>query len=75
MPSAPVNPDNGKVIQPSTALHDNTLDRSRILKIMNAKYIIIKANAATFQNGNVNVKIYGDYKFEVNLGVIAKVNL
>jgi hypothetical protein len=56
-------------------MHDNSLDRSRILKIMNAKYMIIKANAATYQNGSVNVKIYGDYKFEVNLGVIAKVNL
>lgn len=75
MPSATVDLNNGKVIAPSTAMHDNSLDRSRILKIMNAKYMIIKANAATYQNGSVNVKIYGDYKFEVNLGVIAKVNL
>lgn len=75
MPSATVNLNNGKVKEPSTALHDNSLDRSRILKIMNTKYMIIKANAATYQNGSVNVKIYGDYKFDVNLGVIAKVNL
>lgn len=75
MPSAIVNLNNGKVKEPSTAMHDNTLDRNRIVKIMNAKYMIIKANAATYQNGSVNVKIYGDYKFEVNIGVIAKVNL
>lgn len=75
MPSATVNMNNGKVKEPSTAMHDNSLDRNRILKIMNAKYMIIKAKAATYQNGAVNVKIYGDYKFDVNLGVIAKVNL
>ncbi len=75
MPSATVNQLTGKVIAPSSQVSDNSLDDARISRIMHAKYLLIKAKASTYQNGNVNVKIYSDYSFTVQLGVIAIVNL
>jgi hypothetical protein len=75
MPSAAVDPVSGKVTSSVVKTTDHTLDRSRILKIMNAKKLILRAGITSSNNGNTNVKIYSDYKFNVNLGAIAKVTL
>ena len=75
MPSAIVNPVTGKVISSTTKSTDHTLDRARILKIMNAKKLILKAGASSANNSTTNVKIYSNYKFNVNIGAIAKVTL
>ncbi len=75
MPSAIVNPVSGKVIQPTVSIHDNSLDRHRILNLTHAKYLIIQAHATTTGNGSVNIKIYGDYRMDVHLGVIATISL
>lgn len=75
MPSATVNPVTGRVVSPSLSTTDNTLDRTRILKIMSAKKLIIKAVASSTNHGSENVKIYADYTFDVTLGAIAKVIL
>ncbi|MEP7170639.1 MAG: hypothetical protein ABI855_14810 [Bacteroidota bacterium] len=75
MPSASIDPVSGKVIISTIKSTDHTLDRVRILKIMTAKKLILQASLTSSNNGNTNVKIYADYKFNVNLGAIAKVNL
>jgi hypothetical protein len=75
MPSAIVDPVSGKVTQPSVILHDNSLDRSRILNLTHTKNLIIRAHAVTTGNASVNVKIYGDYRMDVHLGVIATIRL
>lgn len=75
MPSGVVDAVSGKVTSPTLKTTDHTLDRSRILKILAAKKIILKAQASSVNNSNTNVKIYADYQFKVNLGAIAKVTL
>lgn len=75
MPSAIVDPVTGSVISPTLQITDHTLNRTRVLKIMNAKKLIFKASATSVNNGNTEVKIYSDYRFDVNLGAIAKVIL
>ena len=75
MPSASVNSSTGKVIASTFKSTDHTLDRGRILKIMDAKKLILQASVTSANNGSTNVKIYADYKFKVNLGAIAKVSL
>ncbi|HKR05124.1 MAG TPA: hypothetical protein VJY62_10875 [Bacteroidia bacterium] len=75
MPSASVNPVTGKVTASTIKSTDHTMDRGRILKIMTAKKLILQASLTSANNGATNVKIYADYKFKVNLGAIAKVNL
>ncbi|MEO5570308.1 MAG: hypothetical protein ABIT08_14030 [Bacteroidia bacterium] len=75
MPSASVDAVSGRVISSTTKTTDHTLDRSRILKIMNAKKLILQSGVTSANNGTANVKIYADYKFNVNLGAIVKVTL
>jgi hypothetical protein len=75
MPSASVDAATGKVIASTAKSTDHTLDRGRILKIMNAKKMILQAGITSANNGTTNVKIYADYKFKVNLGAIAKITL
>jgi len=75
MPSATVDGVTGRVVSPSISTTDNTLDRAHILKIMNAKKLIIKAVASSTNHGGQNVKIFSDYTFDVTLGAIAKVIL
>jgi hypothetical protein len=75
MPSAAINPVTGKVTSSTIKSTDHPIDHGRILKIMTAKKLILQAGLSSTNNGNTNVKIYTDYKFKVNLGAIAKVNL
>lgn len=75
MPAGNVSAATGRVTSPTTKTTDHTLDRTRVLKIMNAKKLILKASASTVNNGTTDVRIYSDYKFDVNLGAIAKVKL
>jgi len=75
MPSAAINSATGIVTASTIKSTDHTLDRGRILKITTAKKLILQASLTSSNNGNTNVKIYADYKFKVNLGAIAKINL
>jgi hypothetical protein len=45
------------------------------MNIANAQKLILKASAASVNNGTTDIKIYSDYKFDVNIGAIAKVKL
>ena len=75
MPSASINAGTGIVTSSTLKTTDHTLDRDRIVRIMNAKKLILQARVTSANNGTTNVKIYADYKFKVNLGAIAKVSL
>ena len=75
MPSANIDAVSGKVTGSVVKTTDHTLDRDRILKIMNSEKLILRAAITSANNGNTNVKIYSNYKFNVNLGAIAKVTL
>ncbi len=75
MPSGIVDAATGRVISPVTQTTDHTLNHTRVLNIASARKLILKASAATINNGNTDIKIYSDYKFDVNIGAIAKITL
>ncbi len=75
MPSAPVDAGTGLVTGTSAATYDNTFDRGRVQRLMQARRIIVRAGISTIDDGSVNVKIYSDYRFTVHLGAVANVLL
>ncbi len=75
IPSGIITGNNEKVTIAGKKIIDQIFSATRIQKILNAKNIIVKATASTFEQGSKNVKIYNDYKLKVKLGVIAKMKL
>jgi len=75
MPSGNVDPSTGRVTSASASTVDNTLSRDRIIRIMNAENLFIKAGISSANQGTQNVKIYSDYRFKVHIGAIAKIIL
>jgi hypothetical protein len=71
--SATVNPLTGKVTNPTNKIYDVMINHARVAKLKNAKHMLIKAVATTTSGGNVNVKIYSDYKIDVKLGLQAQI--
>lgn len=67
--SGTVNPATGRVTSAKETIFDATVNKARLLKIKNAKNIIIKAKASTTNSGTTNVKIYSDYTLGFKLGV------
>jgi hypothetical protein len=77
LPSATVNflPNGLQTSVPNQKTTDVTFDRARALALKKAKFIIIRAVSATFENGTKNVKIYSDRRLKVKLGARAKMNI
>jgi len=74
MAAAPVDA-NGKVSAPSSKITDVVMEKDRITKLKNMKYMLVKADAQTNDNGQTNVRIYTDYALSVKLSADAKINL
>ena len=72
LPAAGVDGD-GKVNSPSSKTTDITFNQTRINKVKSATDLIIRGKFSTTNDGNANVKIYSDYKFDVRLGVMVKI--
>lgn len=70
--SGKVNGD-GRVSQATNKITDILISGDRVRYIKNAKYILIKGSAETYNAGpgsaNPTIKIYDDYKLDVKLGV------
>ena len=71
--AAPVDA-NGRVSAPSSKTTDVVLEKERISKLNKLKYMLVKADASTNNNGQTNVRIYSDYSLAVKIGADAKVN-
>lgn len=73
--SALVNSSTGMVTAPTTKTYDATLTKARLdyLTANNAKYLLVKAKAATANSGATNVKIYSYYKLDFKLGLQVQV--
>ncbi len=67
--SGVVNATTGLVTSPTSTIFDATVDKARLLKLKNAKNLVIKAIANTTNSGATDVKIYSDYKLDFKLGV------
>ncbi len=72
IPSAQVSA-NGELIAPGVLDLEITKTEAELENIQQMKQIIIKASATTAGGGTQNVKIYSDYKFNVQLGVKSKI--
>lgn len=77
LPSSNVTflPSGLQTSSPVAKTTDVTFDRARALALKNARYIIIRAVSATFENGSKNVKIYSDRRLSVKLGAQAQMNI
>lgn len=67
--SGTVNAVTGRVTAATQTIFDVTLNKARLLKLKNAKNIVIQAKASTTNSGTTNVKIYSDYSLGFKLGV------
>ncbi len=75
IPSGIIPANSERVLMPGKKIQDHTFDKSRILRLLNAKNILIEAGASSYQNGSTNVKIYNDYKLKIKIGAIAKTRI
>jgi hypothetical protein len=77
LPSATVSflPSGLQTSVANQKITDVFFTRARALALKNAKYIIIRAVSATFDEGTKNVKIYSDRRLSVKLGARAKMNI
>jgi hypothetical protein len=73
--SATVNPLTGKVTNPTDKIYDVSISHERVAKLKKAKHLLVKAVATTTSGGNVNVKIYSNYKIDVKLGLQAQLKV
>ncbi|MCC7050488.1 MAG: hypothetical protein IT239_01750 [Bacteroidia bacterium] len=67
--AATVDPATGKLLTATSTQKDYTLTREHILKLKDAKKLLITATANTTNSGAVNVKFYDFYKLNVRLGI------
>lgn len=63
---------NGKVIEPTTNVSDILISESVLNKIESTKYIMIKANLNTTNNGITNVRFLDSYGIDILLGAKAQ---
>lgn len=73
--SAIVNATSGEVISSQKKTTDVTMDAVKINHLKQTKKLIIRATATTSNGGNTNVKIYDFYRFDVQMGALAKMKL
>ncbi|MEM6801421.1 MAG: hypothetical protein AAF696_08455 [Bacteroidota bacterium] len=71
--AAPVDA-NGKVSQISESTVEIELNADRWYRLQNSAEIRVKAEIATTSGGTVPVKFYEDYKLQIKLGALAKLN-
>jgi len=67
--SAAVNTTTGMVISPTQKTYDATVNKARLLHLKTSKHLLLKAVAATTNNGTTNVKIYATDRLDVKIGV------
>jgi len=67
--------DSGKVIKASQALTSFTLNKDILDANPDFKKIIIRAQASTLNNGNVNVKIYASNRLEIFTSIYIKLKI
>jgi hypothetical protein len=60
---------NGRVTTPRIQPTLVSIDHDRLTKLTTAKKIVIRATVSTENSGATPVKIYSDYKLDVNLGL------
>jgi len=77
LPSATVSflPSGLQTSVANQKITDVFFNQARALALKNAKFIIIRAISATFDDGTKNVKIYSDRRLSVKLGARAKMNI
>lgn len=64
--------NTGRVSQSNSKIFDVKFDKTKIALLKNAKYVILKATAATTQPQTTVVKIYDDYRLSLKLGMQVK---
>ncbi|MBU0487784.1 MAG: hypothetical protein KKA07_18390 [Bacteroidetes bacterium] len=75
IPNAPVgNAPEYRVIAPVKKVTLASMGRSRIVRVIDCQYLLVKAAMATNNNGESTVKIYSDYYIDVKIGVKADVS-
>ncbi len=67
--SATVNPLTGIVTAPYTKIYDATFTKARLENLKKVKHMILDAEAATYNGGTTDVKIYSDYRLDVKFGL------
>lgn len=67
--SGTVNATTGRVTSATPTTFDATINKARLLKLKNAKNIVIRGSASTTNSGTTDVKIYSDYTLGFKLGV------
>jgi hypothetical protein len=65
--------NTGRVSSANSKIIDILFDKTKINLLKNAKYVILKATAATTQPQTQVVKIYDDYKLLLKLGMQVKI--
>jgi hypothetical protein len=65
--------NTGRVSSANSKIIDIVFDKTKINLLKNAKYVILKASAATTQPQTQVVKIYDDYKLLLKLGMQVKI--
>lgn len=71
--SAPID-GNGKANGSMEKTIDQWFDSKKLKNIANVNKIFVRGEMTTSNNGNTNVKIYSDYKLDVKIGAMVKLN-
>lgn len=69
--SGPVN-GNGRVISPVNTNNDIPIDTARVSTLFGAKYLIVHADLTSTNNAAENIRIYGDDRLQVRIGLQVK---
>ncbi|MCF8256843.1 MAG: hypothetical protein K9J06_04790 [Flavobacteriales bacterium] len=69
--SGPVN-SNGRVTSPANTNNDIPIDTARVNTLFGAKYLIVHADLTSTGNAVENIRIYGDDRLQVRIGLQVK---
>lgn len=67
--------ENNKVVSPSIFKPEIKIEKNEIKNSANTAYLSFTATVQTTQGGNIFVDFYSNYKIEIHIGVIAKLNV
>lgn len=69
--SGVVDPISERVIMPGRKTTSTTMERNRLMNLLNAQHLIVQSRASTTNNGN-NVKLFADYNINIKISTKAK---
>ena len=65
---------NNIVSSPTRTINDYMIEGDRISNLVNAKYMVLKADLETANAGQTQVKVYSYYKMDIRLGLQVQLN-